>query len=228
MAAHKFTKKDLKKDSFLDSTEKAIDFLQRNATAVGAGLLALVIILVGGSYWQQSQEAARVEASYMLYQGRSLIDQGQFEAAVLPLRDCVEQHGGSEFGHVARVALVNALLGAGEVESALAEAERFAAEFPGRPRAAEELALLPAAPLADAGRPGEAASVLAPLITGDLEDVVYIQRSLRRAQWLREAGQTGEAVSVLESLRDAIAAGEITERGNEVQKQLELARALQR
>ena len=49
MAAQKFTKKDLKQDSFVEYIEKALEFLQRNATVVGVGFLLLVVLLVGGS-----------------------------------------------------------------------------------------------------------------------------------------------------------------------------------
>ncbi len=226
MAAHKFTKKDLKQDSFISSTEKALEFLQRNATAVGIGLLALVVLLVGGSYWQQSQEASRIEASYMLFQGQTFIDQGDFEGAVIPLRDCVEKHGGSEFGRYARVALVHALLGAGEVDEALAAADRYAAEIPADHPASTELALIRATALADAGRPAEAAAAMEALISADLPDNTYIQRSLRRVQWLREAGDHAAAVAVLQELRDAAAAGQITPIGTELERELERTRAL--
>jgi len=226
VAAHKFTKKNMKQDSFLSSTEKALEFLQRNATVVGIGLLALVVVLVGGSYWQQSQEASRVEASYMLFQGQTFIDQGDFEGAVVPLRDCVEEHGGTDFGRYARVALVHALLGAGEVDQALAAADRYAYEIPADHPAVTELALIRATALADAGRPAEAAAAMESLISADLPDNTYIQRSLRRVQWLREAGDRAAAVAVLEELRDAAAAGEITPIGTELERELERTRAL--
>ncbi len=226
MAAHKFTKKDLKQDSFVSSTERALEFLQRNATVVGIGLLTLVVVLVGGSYWQQSQEASRVEASYMLFQGQTFIDQGDFEGAVVPLRDCVEEHGGTEFGRYARVALVHALLGAGEVDQALGAADRYADEIPADHPAATELALVRATALADAGRPAEAAAAMESLISAELPDNTYIQRSLRRVQWLREAGDRAAAVAVLEELRDAAAAGEITPMGTELERELERTRAL--
>ena len=48
MAAQKFTKKSLKQDSFITYTERALEYLQRNATAVGVGLLVVVVLLVGG------------------------------------------------------------------------------------------------------------------------------------------------------------------------------------
>jgi len=225
---HKFTKKELKQDGFVDTTEKVLEFLQRNATAVGAGLLALVVLLVGGSYLQQSRQAAQVEASYMLFQGQQYIDQGDFEAAVMPLRDCVEEHGGTEFGRYARVALVHAMAGAGQVDLALQRADEFAAELAADHPASRELAVVRANVLADAGRYAEAASAMAGLITPDLEDRIYIQRTFRQAEWLREAGDGAGAIRVLEELRDKVAAGEVAQMGSEVQNQLELARALQR
>jgi predicted negative regulator of RcsB-dependent stress response len=226
--AHKFTKKDLKQDSFVNNTEKVLEFLQRNATAVGGGLLVLIVLLVGGSYLQQSREASRIEASYMLYQGQSFLSQGDFEAAIPPLQDCVEQHGGTEFGRYARPALVNAMLGAGQAEIALQEAERFASELPADHPAATELALVRANALADAGRYAEAAAAMGELIGDDLEDTVYVQRVLRQAEWLRVGGDLAGAEAALQGLHDRIAAGEITTSGlgREVERQLEMVRAL--
>ncbi|MDD5718841.1 MAG: hypothetical protein PHQ53_04060, partial [Candidatus Krumholzibacteria bacterium] len=62
MAAQKFTRKDLKKDSFVESTDRALSFIQQHATAVGAVLLILVVLLVGGSYVRKGQQAAKMEA----------------------------------------------------------------------------------------------------------------------------------------------------------------------
>ena len=115
MAAQKLTKKDLKKkDSFITSTENLLEYVQRNATAVGIVLLAIVVLAVGGSYVRKGQQASRIEASYMLYQGQMLLSEGQFELAMAPLQDCIEKHGGSEFGKYARLSLVQAMLANGE------------------------------------------------------------------------------------------------------------------
>ena len=226
MAAQKFTKKDLKKDSFVTSTEKALEFFQRNATATGIVLLAVVVLLVGGSYVRKGQQAARVEASYMLYQGQMLLGEGQYELAMAPLQDCIDKHGGSEFGKFARLSLVQAMLGNGEAEAALARIEEYSAELSSNHPAGRHLALVRAHALADAGQYAEAADAIAATITDQLPDPDIFERTVRQATWLQKAGRGAEAVTVLETLRDRAAAGDVQIFGNELETRIAAARAL--
>jgi tetratricopeptide (TPR) repeat protein len=228
VAAQKFTKKSLKQDSFITSTERALEYLQRNATAVGVGLLVVVVLLVGGSYLSKGRAAARVEASYMLYQGQTLLTQGEYEMAMGPLQDCIEKHGGSEFAKYARLNLVQALIDLGDAEGALARLDEYAADIPVGHPAYKNMQLLRVTALADAGRPGEAADALAPLITDELSDQVYFQRTVRQAEFLQEAGRGQEALALLEGLKSAVAAGDRQVLGDELDNRIEVARILSR
>ena len=226
MAAHKLTKKEIKQDSFITNMEKALEFLQRNATAVGAVLLIIVVLLVGGSYVQKGREASRVEASYMLYQGQMMLAQGEYEIAITPLQDCIDKYSGSEFGKFARVSLVQALLGAGETETALARLDEFMAEIPATHAAGQDLRSIQASAYADAGRFAEAADFQAALITDDLPDAVFYSRSVRRAEWLTKAGNNAAALAIYTDLESALAAGDLTVSGNDLANRMEVARAL--
>lgn len=226
MSAQKFTKKELKQDSFVTGTEKALEYLQKNATAVGIVLLVVVVLLVGGTYLKRSRTATAAEASYLLYQGQSLLSQGDYELAMASLQDCIDKHGNSEYGRLARVGMVQAMLGLRDVDGALARIDQYAADVPSGDPAAADLSLLRATALADAGRFAEAAEVLGGLIAVDLPDAVYYDRSVRRAEWLQAAGQHDAALNLLTELKQAVAAGELEIPGADLDNRLEVARAL--
>ena len=226
MAAQKFTKKDLKQDSFVESTEKVLEYLQRNATLVGIVLLVVVVLLVGGSYVRKGRAAAKAEASYMLYQGQMMVGQGDYDLAIGPLEDCIAEHGGSDYGKFARISLVQARLGLGQTDEALALIDSYLGEFGSGDPLNEDLLLLQANALADAGRYAEAAEVIAGLIRSDLPDAIYYDRTVRQAEWLREAGQAAAALTLLEELEAAADAGELQVYRQDLDHRLGVARAL--
>lgn len=225
MPAHKFTKKDLKQDSFVSTTEKFLEYGQRNATLIGVVLLVLVVVLVGGSYLRNSRAAAATEASAMLYQGQTFLAQGNYAAGGSILQDLIDSHGDSDFGRYARVAQVQGFLAAGEADRALAQAQQYRAEVPSDHPAAADLGLLEAYAMAAVGQPGEAADALTSYITDDLDDTVYYERRVQRADWLRAAGRTTEAVAVLSELDRMGRSGDRTFPANDLENRLAVARA---
>lgn len=230
MAAQKFTRKELKTDPFVTQVEKSLNFLQANATAIGAALLVLVVLLVGGTYVRKGQEASRQEASYLLYLGQSLLSQGDYLLALSPLEECVEKHGRTDFAKYARASVVEALLGSGEVENALARLDVYRQEVGPKHPARQKLELLQAHALADAGRFADAADALGRLTDRSLPDVLYYERTVRRAAWLERAGQPLESVKLLTSLKNAIASGDIQVAGldSDLEQRLQVVRALAR
>lgn len=224
MAAHKLTKKEMKQDSFVEWAEKSLEFLKENATSVGIALLVLVVVLVGGSYLRNQQAAARAEASYMLYQGQMLLGQGEYTLALAPLQECVEQHGGTEFGKYARLSLVQARAGSGDVAGALVKVDEYLEEVDTGHSVHADLQVMRAYVLADVGQFAEAASALAALTTTDLADDVYYERTVRQAEWLNSAGQSGQALDLLEGLESAAAIGDIEVFKQDLDNRLEVAR----
>lgn len=228
MAAQKFTRKELKKDPFVMQTERALSFIQEHATALGVGLVLLVVLLVGGTYLRQGQAASQQEASYLLYLGQNLVSQGDYMLAIAPLEECIEKHGRTDFAKYARVALAQALLGFGEVDNALMRIEVFRDEVGSRHPAVEQLALLHAHALADRGDFEEAARAIGEITNLDLADEIYYDRVLQRARWFDAAGQHIAALNVLTELRDRIRAGllQVTATDGELELRLEVTRAM--
>jgi predicted negative regulator of RcsB-dependent stress response len=228
VAAHKLTRKELKQDPFVEKSERVLNFIQNNATAVGAVLVVLVVLLVGWSYVRKGQEAAQVEASYLLYHGQTLLSQGAYELAMAPLMDCIEKHGKSDYAQYARVSLVQAMLGAGEAEDALARVEVYRDEVRANHPARADLDLLHAYALADAGRHLEAAEALAALSLEGLNDPAVYDRHVQRSRWLHAAGDHAAAHQVLTELHQLIKSGELELPTSDIETRLEAARALMR
>lgn len=228
MAAQKFTRKDLKHDSFVSGTEQALEFLQKHATVVGGALVVIVVLLVGWSYVSKGKAASQAEASFMLYQGQMYVGESDYDMAMVPLRACIEQHGDTDYGRYARVSMIQAMLGDGDAEGALQNIDQYLGEIPAGHVAHDDLLLLRAYALADAGRYGDAADAMAGLISGDLADGVYYDRTVRRAEWLRLAGRGAEAVTALEALKADAAAGKLEVAAADLDRRIDVARATAR
>lgn len=209
MAAHKLTKKDLKHDGFLDRTEQALEFAQKNATALGIGLLVVVVLIVGFVYVRNSRAAARVQAGVLFHQGENLLAEGQYQTAMIPLQEAVDQYGGTDFGKYARVSLARAMLAVGDDEAALADIERWQQDVPAEHPASRGLKTARAAALANLDRYGDAAAVYDELAATAPSGQERYDMRLRQADCLRRGGQPREALAVLESLQTAVQTREI-------------------
>jgi predicted negative regulator of RcsB-dependent stress response len=228
VAAQKFTRKELKQDPFVEKTQKSLEFIQQNATAVGAVLLVLVVVLVGASYVRKGQDSANIEASFLLYHGQTLLSQGAHELAMAPLQECIDKRGKTEYAKYARVSLVQAMLAAGQTDDALLRAELYRAELNPRHPARADLDKLYVHALADAGRYETAAATLGEMPSGGLTDIMIYDRYLQRSRWLQAAGDHAGAYQILNELRQAIISGELKLPASDIDQRLEVARALQR
>ncbi len=229
MAAHKFTKQQLKQDSFVDTTRRLMDYGQRHATVIGIVLVAVIVLLVGGTYLETSRENAAREASALLYEGQVLLAQGDHVGAMGPLQDCIDLHGGTEFAPTARVSLIQAHLRVGDAQTALALVDEFKNEVPAGAPAHEDLAVLGAHAVAGTGDFKAAADALAATIDEETADQIRYQRRVTQTEWLQAAGLHGEAVRVLEELDAAVKSGDLDAMvGNDLANRLGVARALAR
>lgn len=225
--AHKFTKQELKQDSFVDTTQRVLTYGQQHATLIGVILLVIVVVAVGGSYLKSSRENAAREASALLFEGQTLATQGDDMGARGPLEDCIELHGGSIFARTARLSLIQVYLNLGQPDQALALADESLDAVSGDPTTAEQLTVLRAHALAANGQYGEAADAMATTIGDDTPDMAVYQRSIVQAEWLMQAGQPDLARVVLEQLDEGIRTGQLEVAvGNDLTNRLGVARAL--
>jgi tetratricopeptide (TPR) repeat protein len=224
--APKFTRKNLKHDSFVEHTGELAAFLQEHFMKIGIGILVVVVVLVGISFYNQGRVKSSNSAAYLLYQGQSLLARGAYGAAQERLLQCTDRFGGTEFGKRAYLDLAHSLIAMGDPQSALATIEEGLGKVPARGELHDALLLFRATALSDLGRPAEAEAIYRQLLAANPSDVVRVDLTYRLSDCLRDAGRTREAVTVLEELRDAHARGEVDLVQRELETRIFTMRAL--
>jgi tetratricopeptide (TPR) repeat protein len=227
LATHKLTKKELKHDGFVEGTEKGLEFLQKHGLVIGVAALAVVVLIVGGTYVQKSKAASASQASYLLYRGEGLLASGNLDAAQAPLQECVDRYGDSEFGRLARVSLAKAYLAAGANEDVIASVDLWLADVPDTHPVDRSLRVARATALSALGRHADAAGAFGELAATATTDTELFELTVRQSESLRHGGQSAEALRVLEALDARRARGEVTAPSTtDLRSRLEVLRAL--
>jgi predicted negative regulator of RcsB-dependent stress response len=227
LSTHKLTKKELKHDSFVESTEKGLELVQKHGKTVGLVAAAVVILIVGGSYMQKSKVSSTNQASYLLYQGEGMLSNGNLEGARVPLQECIDRYGDTEFGRLARVGLAKAYLAAGANDDAVASVDLWLKDVPESNPANRALKVARATALSSLARHADAATAFGELAASATAPAEVFDFTIRQADNLRLGGQPAEALKVLEALDGRRARGEITApAATDLRSRLEVLRAI--
>ena len=228
MAAHKLTRKELRKDGFVSWTERTLEYVQDNFTTAAVIAAIVVIAIVGGSYIRNSRAQAQQKASALLYQGQSMLSIGSYEAAQGRLQECVDRFGGGEYGDLARLGLAKAQIGLGEDELALQTITEATSGKPGDDSLYTSFLVVQATAETNLGRYLDAAATYEQALAGELLPVQRYDLTLRQADALRQGGQIAGAVVLLENLQSAIDEGELDYPARDLATRIDLYRALAR
>jgi tetratricopeptide (TPR) repeat protein len=223
--AHKLTRKDLKHDSFVEWTARVYDFLQDHYLKLAAGVLAIAVLAVGMSFYGRSQDRNLGQASFLLYQGQSLLYRGAYGEASSRLEECVDRYGGTIFAKYARIDLGQAFMGMGENERALevfTAAENMDRDDPMYPK----LMTQKAAVLSNLERFAEAEAVYRSLLAMNPTPGQRQEWTYRLADCLQAEGRIADAVSLLAGLQDEVLRGELTLPSRDLESRLQYMRAL--
>jgi hypothetical protein len=227
LATHKLTKKELKHDGFVEGTEKGLEFLQKHGMTFGLIAVAVVVVIVGGSYMQKSKASSTNQASYLLYQGEGMLTNGNLEGARAPLQECIDRYGDTEYGRLARVGLAKAYLAAGANEDAVASVDLWLKDVPESHPANRSLRIARATALSSLAKHAEAAAAFGELAASAKTDAEVFDLTFRQADNLRLGGQPAEALRVLEALDARRAKGEIKAPPTaDIRSRLEVLRAI--
>jgi predicted negative regulator of RcsB-dependent stress response len=226
VAAPKFTRKDLKQDSFVERTAQAYDFLQRHYLKLAIGVLAIVVVAFGWSFYAKGQARAAERASYLLYQGQSLLYRGAYAEAVSRLRECIDSYAGTDSALRAHLDLGHALLAQGDQMAALDALQDGIAKTSAEDPLYFDFRLAEASALVDNGQHTGAEVVYRNLLASDPADHQRVELSLRLADCLKLDDRLPEAVAVLEQLQQSVETGQITAPGQDIESRLQLYRAL--
>lgn len=124
----KLSKDELKEDEFIESVMRAVDYVRRHAQYFIAGLAAVVVIVLIGSYVARSQEQAREAAAAMLGDAFIAEDGGQTDQAVSLSQQLVERYDGTPAAAQGLVMLANRRYAQGSYPEARGLYQRALAE----------------------------------------------------------------------------------------------------
>jgi len=226
LSAQKLTRKKLKQDSFLDWTARTVEFVQENYVKLAIGIGVVVVVVVAVSLYFQGQQRAHEQASFLLYQGESLMYRGAYEAARERLQECHDRYGGSLFGKRAGLDLGHTYLALGDPVQTLAILDGIADQVGQRGAMHRELQMIKGAALVDLQRFDEAAAVYRQLREEDLDPNERYEVAMRLADCLRLSGQVQEGLNVLEDLKAAVDRGDIPSESRDLDTRLQIFRAL--
>ncbi len=229
MPSHKLTRKELKHDGFVDWTGRASDFLQVHYMRVGIVVLLILALILGVRLVREGQRRSAQRASYLLYQGQSLLLRGDHLAARGPLQEVVDRFGGTPFGKQAALGLAQAQLAGSEPDQALTSIERAARGLRANDPLALASARLRAAALITLQRLPEAENVYRDLLAvADLPDEARLELALALADCLKLAGRPADGAQVLVELLARIERGELKVQGRErdLESRIQLLKAL--
>jgi len=227
MAAHKLTRKDLKQDSFVDWTSRAVDFIQDNYLRLAIGAVAVVVLIVAVSFYTRGQVQARESAAAMLFQGQQLLGQGEYGAAEQRLQECRQSYGGTMFGKQACLDLAQVLMIQGQDTQALDIIAEGLQATEGDLSMTRALNKMKAACLMNLQQYDGAISLYRELLTGVSVDSERFDLVKRLASSLKLAGQLPAAITVLEELQRDVDLGEVELlQGRELETMIHMYRAL--
>ena len=226
MPPHKITRKDLKQDSFVDSIGRGVEWLQENYLKLGLGILAIVVMIVGISLYNQGQTKSRHSSSYLLYQGQSLLSRGSYSPARQRLQECIDRFGGTVAGKHARLDLAHALIALGENEAALLTLEDGLRIVGKAEQLHHNLLVFKATTLANLERYAEASDIYRDLLDAGPGDGERLELTMRLADCLRSTGRVQESIEVLEALQKDIERGDINVPSRDLESRLLMYRAL--
>lgn len=228
MTAHRLTRKELKQDSFVAWAAKATEFLQQYYVHIGVAVLVLAVVIIGTSLYRKSQVSAQESASFLLYQGQSLLFRGESESARYPLQECIDRFSGTPSGKQARLDLAHAFLATGDNDAALSVLEEGLQATDPQSPLYEDLRQAKAAALMNLEEYDQAASVFESLLATNPGERDRIEWTLRLADCRRLQGQLAEAAEILGQLQSEIESGNISQPVRDLESRLQVLQALAR
>ncbi len=226
MPAHSMKRRNLKQDSFVEWTAKAAEFIQQYYVHLGIGILVIAVAVIGFSLSKKSQVSAQESASFLLYQGQSLMARGSFESARAPFQECIERFSGTRSGKQARLELAHAFLATGDNEAALATLEDGLRQVEGNDPLNRKLWTSKAATLMNLAQYREAEEIYRRLLAQNPNELEMGEWTMRLADCLQLQGRAGEAMSLLEELQAELESGKISKAPRDLESRLQVLRAL--
>ncbi len=125
MSRKRLSKKQLKRDRFVEHTFDWAHWVETHRSQVLA-LLAGIAVLVGAFFvYRGLARASEEEAARSYMDARQAYFAGNYQLAVSDLQGFLQDHGGSSYGDDARIFLADALYQAGDPQAAVETLQEF-------------------------------------------------------------------------------------------------------
>ena len=98
MAAHKLTKKELKKDSFITTMLQAFEFSKTHQNMLFVGLLIVIVIIAGSIWFTNARRQTREEASSQFSEGLAMFRAGDLKTSEELFKMVSERHANIQEG----------------------------------------------------------------------------------------------------------------------------------
>lgn len=207
MSRKRLSKKQLKRDRFVEQTFDWAHWVETHRTQA-LGTLAVVALLVAGFFiWRQMARSADDTASVAFVQARQAYYAGNWQLAASDLQGFLGRYGGSSYADDARLALAEAYYRSGEYASAAQTLEDFLRRHGDSPLAPNARRLL-GATYQQLGQFSQAAATFERALERAENDAMKISYRRALAQIYASQGQIDAAANQYRAIVDLDPDGE--------------------
>ncbi len=122
----KITKKEIKRDPFLESIFSVKEHLNEKKQAYTRVVIGLLAVILLGSIYTRNQSANREAAENIISKAMVYIDLGDNDNALIHLQEVIDEYGGTDAGRNASYYLGRIYFDKNEYDMALPHFERYA------------------------------------------------------------------------------------------------------
>jgi tetratricopeptide (TPR) repeat protein len=155
MSRKRLSKKQLRRDRFVEQTFDWAHWIETHRNQVLAGLAGIAVLVAAFFVYRSLAQASEEEAARSYMQARQAYFASNYQLAVSDLQGFLQNYGDSSYGDDARLFLADALYQAGDRQGAIETLQEFFHRHAGSPFALNARLLLAAA-YQETGHPEEA------------------------------------------------------------------------
>lgn len=211
MSRKRLSKKQLKRDRFVEQTFDWAHWVETHRTQVLAGLAAAVVLVAGFFVYRSMTRGAEEAAARDYIQARQSYFTGNYQLAISDLENFLNQHGGTSYADDARFFLADAYHRGGQTDQAISALHDFLDRHGDSPLADNARRLL-AATYAQAGDYDRAAETYREAIEAAQYDDLEVQLRETLADVYRIAGRREMAAEQYRIILEKEPEGEIAVR----------------
>jgi tetratricopeptide (TPR) repeat protein len=203
MSRKRLSKKQLKRDRFVERTFDWAHWAETHRREMIAGAAAIAILVAGFFVYRDVSRGAEEEAARDYLMARQGYFAGNYPLAVSDLQQFIARHGGSSYNDDALLFLGEAQIQAGQPTEAIATLEQLIGEHRGSPLVDNARRLLAVA-YAEAGQGERAIETYRAAIDGAPYDELKAQLHESLAVLLRSLSRPEEAVAEYRAIVDLV------------------------